>query len=208
MFSAGTDTSSTTIDWAMSEMMRQPRVLEKPQAEIRRAFKGKKQIHEKDIQNFSYLKLVIKETLRLHPPAPMILPRECRKPCEIDGYEIPLKTKVIVNAWAIGRDHAYRHDAESFIPERFANSSIEFNGTHLEYIPFAAGRRMCPGLTFGLTNIELPLAQLQYHFDWGLPGRMRPEDLDMTEFFGAVVRRVNNLYLVATPYSPSLDHQI
>ena len=67
---------------------------------------------------------------------------------------------------------------------------------------------MCPGLTFGLTNIELPLAQLLYHFDWGLPGRMRPEDLDMTEFFGAVVRRVNNLYLVATPYSPSLDHQI
>ncbi|KAK7857323.1 premnaspirodiene oxygenase [Quercus suber] len=116
MFSAGTDTSSSTIDWAMSEMMRQPRVLEKAQAEIRRAFKGKKQIHEKDIQNFSYLKFVIKETLR----------------------------------------------------------------------------RMCPGVTFGLANIELPLAQLLYHFDWELTGRMRPEDLDMTEFFGAVVRRVNN----------------
>ncbi|KAM4101557.1 hypothetical protein ACB094_05G152100 [Castanea mollissima] len=208
IFAAGTDTTSTTIDWAMSEMMRQPRVLEKAQAEIRQAFKGKKQIHEKDIQNLSYLKLVIKETLRLHPPGPMLVPRECREPCEIDGYEIPLKTKVIVNAWAIGRDPAYWHDAESFIPERFANSSIEFNGTHLEYIPFGVGRRMCPGVTFGLANTEFPLAQLLYHFDWELPGRMRPEDLDITEVFGTSVCRESNLYLVAKPYTPPLEHQI
>ena len=192
----------------MSEMMRQPRVLEKAQAEIRQAFRGKKEIHEKDIQNLSYLKLVIKETLRLHPPGPMLLPRECREPCEIDGYEIPLKTKVIVNAWAIGRDPAYWHDAESFIPERFANRSIEFNRTHLEYIPFGVGRRMCPGVTFGLANTEFPLAQLLYHFDWELPGRMRPEDLDMTEVFGTSVCRESNLYLVAKPYTPPLEHQI
>lgn len=77
----------------MSEMMRQPKVLEKAQAEIRQAFRGKKKIHEKDIQNLSYLKSVIKGTLRLHPNLPLILPRECRESCEIDGYEIPLKTK-------------------------------------------------------------------------------------------------------------------
>jgi premnaspirodiene oxygenase len=189
----------------MTEMMRQPRVLKKAQAEIRQAFRGKKKIHEKDVQNLSYLKSVIKETLRLHPPLAMVLPRECRQPCKIDGYEIPLKTKVIVNAWAIGRDCAFWHDAESFIPERFTSSSIEFNGTHLEYIPFGAGRRMCPGVAFGLANIELPLAQLLYHFDWELPGRMRPEDLDMTEAFGAVVRRKNSLCLVATSFTPSLD---
>uniref|UniRef100_A0A2N9IEN8 Cytochrome P450 n=1 Tax=Fagus sylvatica TaxID=28930 RepID=A0A2N9IEN8_FAGSY len=205
IFSAGTDTSSTATDWAMTEMMRQPRVLKKARAEIRQAFRGKKKIHEKDVQNLSYLKSVIKETLRLHPPLAMVLPRECRQPCKIDGYEIPLKTKVIVNAWAIGRDCAFWHDAESFIPERFTSSSIEFNGTHLEYIPFGAGRRMCPGVAFGLANIELPLAQLLYHFDWELPGRMRPEDLDMTEAFGAVVRRKNSLCLVATSFTPSLD---
>lgn len=101
----------------------------------------------------------------------------------------PSKPKVIVNAWAIGIDSACWHDAESFIPERFACSSIEFNGTHLEYIPFGAGSRMCPGVAFGLANIELPLVQLLYHFDWELPGRTRPEDLDMTEKFGSVVRR-------------------
>ena len=157
MFAAGTDTSSTVIDWAMSEMMRQPGVLEKAQAEIRQAFDGKKRIHEKDIQNLSFLKLVIKETLRLHPPVAMLLPRECREPCEIDGYTIPLKTKVIVNAWAIGRDPALWHDAESFIPERFANSSIDFNGTHLEYIPFGAGRRMCPGKTLVWPMLNFPL---------------------------------------------------
>ncbi|KAK9993084.1 hypothetical protein SO802_022787 [Lithocarpus litseifolius] len=93
----------------------------------------------------------------------------------------PSKPKVIVNAWAIGIDSACWHDAESFIPERFACSSIEFNGTHLEYIPFGAGKRMCSGVAFGLAKIELPLARLLYHFDWELPGRMRPEDLDVTE---------------------------
>jgi cytochrome P450 len=188
----------------MSEMMRNPRVLEKAQAEIRQAFKGKKKINEKDLQNLSYLKLVIKETLRLHPPGFMLLPRECREQCKIDGYEIPIKTKVIINAWAIGRDPAYWHDAESFIPERFADSSIDFKGTYFEYIPFGAGRRMCPGVLFGLANIELPLAQLLYQFDWELPGKMKPEDLDMIEAFGAVVRRKNNLHLIPTSFSPSL----
>ncbi|KAK7824421.1 cytochrome p450 71d8 [Quercus suber] len=170
IFAAGTDTSSTTVEWAMSEMMRQPKVLEKAQAEIRQAFRGKKKIHEKDIQNLSYLKSVIKETIRLqlHPPLPLILLRECRESCEIMDMRYPSKPK-------------------SFIPERFAFSSTEFNGTHLEYIPFEAGRRMCPGVAFGLANIELPLAQLLYHFDWELQGRTRPEELDMTEKFGSVV---------------------
>jgi hypothetical protein len=124
--------------------------------------------------------------------------------CKIDGYEIPIKTKVIINAWAIGRDPAYWHDAESFIPERFADSSIDFKGTCFEYIPFGAGRRMCPGILFGLANVELALAQLLYQFDWELPGKMKPEDLDMIEAFGAVAARKNNLHLIPTSFSHSL----
>jgi cytochrome P450 len=188
----------------MSEMMRNPRVLEKAQAEIRQAFKGKIKIHETDLQNLSYLKSVIKETLRLHPPAALLMPRECREACEIDGYEIPVKTQVFVNAWAIGRDPAYWHDAESFIPERFDGSSIDYKGTNFEFIPFGAGRRMCPGILFGVANVELPLAQLLYQFDWELPGKMKPEDLDMIEAFGGVVARKNHLHLIPTSFSPAL----
>ncbi|GLT73326.1 hypothetical protein SLA2020_451940 [Shorea laevis] len=110
----------------------------------------------------------------------------------------------MINAWAIRRDPAYWHDAESFIPERFASNSIDFKGTYFEYIPFGAGRRMCPGVLFGLANLELPLAQLLYQFDWELPDRMKPEDLDMIEAFAAVVTRKNNLYLIPTSYNPSL----
>ncbi|XP_048327964.2 desmethyl-deoxy-podophyllotoxin synthase-like [Ziziphus jujuba] len=206
IFSAGTDTSSTTVVWAMSEMMKNPRVIEKAQAEVRKLCQGNKGlIHEKDIQRLSYLKLVIKETLRLHPPVPLLLPRECREACKIDGYEIPLKTRVIVNAWAIGRDPEYWEDAESFIPERFDGNSIDYKGTDFEYIPFGAGRRMCPGIGFGMANVELPLANLLYHFDWQLPSGIQPENVDMTEAFGATVGKKNDLYLIAIPFTPSLS---
>ncbi|KAJ7946411.1 Cytochrome P450 [Quillaja saponaria] len=202
IFSAGTDTSSTIIEWAMSEMMKSPRVMKKAQAEIRQALEGKKEIHETDLAELHYLNSVIKETFRLHPPAPLLLPRENRsEACKIDCYEIPIKTKVIVNAWAIGRDPKYWHDAESFIPERFSDNTIDFKGTNFEFIPFGAGRRMCPGIAFGLANIELPLASLLYYFNWELPNKMKPEDLDMTEAFGANAGRKNNLYLDGTSFT-------
>ncbi|KAM7525298.1 hypothetical protein LguiA_015200 [Lonicera macranthoides] len=201
MFIAGTDTSSNVMEWAMSEMIKNPRVMDKAQAELRQVLKGKDVIHESDIQDLIYLKMVIKETLRLHTPVPLLLPRECREQCKIDGYDIPMKTKVIVNAWAIGRDPEYWDDGESFLPERFENSSIDIVGSNYEYMPFGAGRRMCPGATFGLANIELPLAQLLYHFDWKLPHGMKPGDLDMSESFGAVVRKKDELYLIATPHA-------
>ncbi|KAM7477538.1 hypothetical protein LguiA_025751 [Lonicera macranthoides] len=202
MFSAGTDTSSTTIIWAMAEMMRQPRVMEKAQAELRKALNGKEVMHEADIQGLSYLKMVIKETLRLHPPLPLILPRECREECEIDGYKIPIKTKVMINAWVLGRDPDHWDEPDIFKPERFINSSgADIVGTNYEYLPFGAGRRMCPGSTFGLANVELSLAQLLYHFNWKLPHGMSSGNLDMSETFEATSARRNNLYLVATPHT-------
>ncbi|XP_054778522.1 cytochrome P450 71D8-like [Prosopis cineraria] len=203
MFGGGTDTSATTTEWALLEMMRNPKVMKKAQAEIRKAFKGKKVIHESDMEKLSYLKLVIKETLRLHPPAPLLLPRECTESCKINGYDIPIKTQVIVNAWAIGRDPNHWYEAERFIPERFHgnNPNIDFRGTNFEYIPFGAGRRICPGITFGLASIELPLASLLYHFDWEIPYGMRPEDLDLTETFGITARRKDKLCLIPKPYS-------
>ncbi|KAL5735711.1 hypothetical protein ACOSQ2_030499 [Xanthoceras sorbifolium] len=201
LFIAGSETSSTTVEWAISEMLKNPRVLEKAQAEVRQVFDRKRNVDEASLHDLEYLKLVIKETFRLHPPAPLLLPRECRESCKIDGYDIPIGCRIIVNAWAIGRDPNYWTEAESFYPERFLGSSIDYKGANFELIPFGAGRRICPGISFGIANVELPLAHLLYHFDWKLPNEMKNEDLDMTESFGATVRRKNDLYLIPIPPS-------
>ncbi|BFG27125.1 hypothetical protein CerSpe_133990 [Prunus speciosa] len=201
IFSAGSETSATTIEWTMSELMRNPRVMKKAQAEVRQvALEGKKnRIEEADVQKMDYLKSVVKETLRLHPPTPF-LPREAREACQISGYGLPIKSKVIVNEWAIGRDaESWGVDAECFKPERFHGSSVDFKGFDFEFIPFGAGRRICPGIAFGVTMIELALSQLLCHFDWKLANGIKPEEVDMTETFGVTCRRKSDLYLIATP---------
>jgi cytochrome P450 len=119
MFGAGSETSATTLKWAMAELMRNPRVMRKAQDEVRRALAGHDKVTEDSLANLRYLRLVIKETLRLHPPAPLLLPRECRSPCQVLGYDVPRGTMVLVNAWAIGRDPALWDAPEDFVPERF-----------------------------------------------------------------------------------------
>ncbi|KAI3754117.1 hypothetical protein L2E82_26283 [Cichorium intybus] len=206
IISAGSDTSSTVIEWAMSELLKNPEIMDKAQSEVRRVFSTKSAVDETGIQSLDFLKLVIKETLRLHPPAPLMLPMENREKCEINGYEIPVRTKMIVNVWAIGRDPKYWTDPETFHPERFLNSSIDYRGVDFEYIPFGSGRRICPGISFGLANLELPLASLLYHFDWKLADSSRKrEDLDMTEAFGVTVKRKSVLNLVPTLRYPPVS---
>lgn len=182
--------------------MRNSKVMHQAQAEVRQVCKGENKFQERNIEKLHYLKLIIKETLRLHPPGPLLLPRESREKCEINGYEIPIKTKLIVNAWAIGRDQDHWTNPESFSPERFYGSLRDFRGADFELIPFGAGRRACPGISFGIANIELPLAQLLYEFNWKLADGVKPEELDMSEGFGTAVRRQNELNLVATLFVP------
>ncbi|XP_016496168.2 premnaspirodiene oxygenase-like [Nicotiana tabacum] len=205
MLTGGTETSTSSTIWAMTEMMRNPRVFAKAQAEIREAFKGKETFDEDEIEELKYLKQVVKETLRLHPPLPLLVPRECREETNINGYTIPLKTRVMVNVWAIGKDPKYWEDAEEFKPERFEQSSVDFMGNNFEYLSFGVGRRMCPGISFGLINVHLPIAKLLYHFDWKLPDGVKPEDLDMTEFTAITAARKSELHLIATPYYPSQE---
>lgn len=203
MFSAATDTSSTILDWIMVELIRNPTVMAKAQTELRQTFKDGTAIDENQVGKLKYLKLVVKEGLRLHPSTPFV-PRASREDTEINGYHIPAKTKVLVNNWGMGRNPKHFPDPESFIPERFEDNGIDFNGANFEYLPFGAGKRMCPGMTFGLASIELPLAHLLYHFDWKLPEGMRAGDMDMTEKPGITAPRKHHLHLVATPY----DHRI
>ncbi|XP_038690094.1 cytochrome P450 71D9-like [Tripterygium wilfordii] len=200
IFVAGGETSATTIDWAMREMMKNPRVMKKAQAEVRQVFDSRGRVDETGVPELKYLKLVLKETLRLHPPLPFLLPRINWERCEINGYEIAANTKVIVNVWAIGRDPNYWTEAERFYPERFLEKSADYKGTSFEYTPFGAGRRLCPGMSFGLANVEFPLSQLLYHFDWNLTGGMKPEDLNMIESFDVTMRAKDDLHLVPTPY--------
>ncbi|KAF4399166.1 hypothetical protein G4B88_023760 [Cannabis sativa] len=202
IFEAGSETSAVTEDWAMVELMRNPIMMKKAQDEVREVF-GRKGLFETSIHEMKYLKLIIKETLRLHPPVPFLLPRESSEKCEINGYEIPNGTRVLVNVWGIGRDAKYWNEPESFIPERFDDSSIDFKGNNFEYIPFGAGRRICPGITFGVVSLEYSLALMLYHFDWKLPNGMKPQDLDMSELFGIAVRRKDDLYLIPTIYHQS-----
>ncbi|KAJ1270634.1 hypothetical protein BS78_06G067700 [Paspalum vaginatum] len=196
LFSGGSDTTATTIEWAMSELMRNPRAMEKAQAEVRSRLRGKAAVTEDDLHDLTYLKLVIKETLRLHPALPLLLPRECTEDRKVMGYDVPKGTTVLVNAWAIGRDpESWDDDAHVFWPERFEDGKVNFKGTDFEFVPFGAGRRMCPGVAFAHAIVELVLASLLYHFDWKLPGGMAPSELDMTEKMGMTVRRKNDLFL-------------
>ncbi|PON94055.1 Cytochrome P450, E-class, group I [Trema orientale] len=201
VFIGGSETSSTVVEWAMLEMLKNPRVMEKAQAEVRQAFGRHGNVDEAGLHELKFLKLVIKETLRLHPPGPFLIPRESKESCVINGYYIPAKTKVIVNGWAIGRDPRYWAEAEKFYPERFTNSSVDFRGTSFEYIPFGGGRRICPGISFAIADIELPIAQLLFHFDWKLPSGINHKTLDMTESFGMTVRRKIDLYLIPVPWN-------
>ncbi|CAN1352204.1 Desmethyl-deoxy-podophyllotoxin synthase [Linum perenne] len=181
LFLAGSETPSALIEWTMSEMMKHPKVLHKAQSE----------------------RMVIKETLRLHTPAPLVLPRECREECQIGGYDIPLKTAVVVNVWAIARDPRYwGADAEQFRPERFADTSVSYKGGDFEFLPFGAGKRMCPGMGFGLAAAELSLVNLLFHFDWKLPLGVEPEKLNMDELFGITIRRKNHLELIPSIANP------
>ncbi|XP_047949713.1 premnaspirodiene oxygenase-like [Salvia hispanica] len=202
IFTAGTDTTAVTIDWAMVELLRHPRVMAKAQAEVRRAMQeNTNSVEQNDIVcDMKYLKLVIKETLRLHPPAPM-LPRACNEEHVINGYTIPAGAVLMVNIWAMQRDPRYWNDPEKFEPERFEDQAVDFVGGDFKYLPFGTGKRMCPGMTFGLATMESALAQLLYNFDWKLSKSVRAEDLDMTESFGLISSRTHNLFVVATLYN-------
>ena len=204
MLGAGSDTSLTTLNWAMTELIRSPAAMARAQAEVREAFKGKSIITDDDIakSGISYLKLVFKETLRLHPSSPLLIPRQCRETCQVMGYDIPKGTAVFVNVWAIGRDPLYWEDPEEFKPERFETNNLDFRGTNFEFIPFGAGRRMCPGINLGLANIELALASLLYHFDWKLPKGMEPKDVEMREAVGMVASKETSLIVHPVTFIP------
>jgi cytochrome P450 len=185
----------------MAELMMHQGVMARLQAEVRSIImpKGQQVITEVYLTGMSYLKAVIKETLRLHPPSPLLLPHQSLEECTVDGYVVPAGATVFVNVWAIGRDPRLWEAAEEFKPERFINNGateaggVDFRGFDFQFLPFGSGRRMCPGMNFALANVEIMLANLLWHFDWGMTGAAT--EIDMTEVFGLTVHRKEKLIL-------------
>ncbi|KAL9439093.1 hypothetical protein AB3S75_024705 [Citrus x aurantiifolia] len=202
MFSGGTETTSATVEWAMAELVKNPKLMKKTQEEVRRVVKHKSSINVADINQMNFLKCVIKETLRLHPAGTILFPRVTSTSVNLRGYDIPAKTTTYINAWAVQRDPKVWNRAEEFLPDRFIDSAIDFNDQNCEFIPFGVGRRICPGMLFGKVAAEYLLANLLYWFDWKLPGGAVNEDLDMTEVFGLTVSKKFPLILVPTMYLP------
>uniref|UniRef100_A0A0R0IE90 Uncharacterized protein n=2 Tax=Glycine subgen. Soja TaxID=1462606 RepID=A0A0R0IE90_SOYBN len=208
MFSASTETTSSVLGWAMTELLRHPNVMQKLQDEVRNVIGDRiTHINEEDLCSMHYLKVVVKETLRLHPPVPLLVPRESMQDTKVMGYDIASGTQIIVNAWAIARDPLYWDQPLEFKPERFLNSSIDIKGHDFQVIPFGAGRRGCPGITFALVVNELVLAYLVHQFNWTVPdGVVGDQALDMTESTGLSIHKKIPLVAVASPSISKMNY--
>ncbi|PKU83349.1 Cytochrome P450 71A1 [Dendrobium catenatum] len=159
MFAAGTDTIYITIEWILTELITHPSVMSKAQEEVRRVLGSSQSVTEEALNKMAYLKEVIREVLRMHPPIPTLVPREAMKASELEGYVIPKGTRVFINVWTISSDPMYWEKQEEFWPDRFLNSNtVDFKGQNFEFTPFGSGRRRCPGINFSMLTIECVVA--------------------------------------------------
>ncbi|KAJ7952414.1 putative Cytochrome P450 [Quillaja saponaria] len=188
LFVAGTDTTTTTIEWAMAELLKTPKTMSKAKAELEKVIGKKDPVVESDITSLPYLQAIIKETFRLHSVVPLLLPRKAKVDVEIGGYCVPKGAQVLVNVWAIGRDPSIWENPNEFIPERFMGSEIDVKGRNFELTPFGSGRRICPGLPLAMRMLHLMLGSLLNSFDWRLEDGVKPEDINMEDKFGLTLQ--------------------
>ncbi|KAK9047981.1 hypothetical protein SSX86_033057 [Deinandra increscens subsp. villosa] len=195
----GTETVAGVIEWAMAELLHSPEDLHRVQQELTNVVGLDRQVEEQDFENLTYLKCALKETLRLHPPVPLLF-HENANTTTVTGYHVPAKSRIMINLWAIGRDKSSWTDPETFKPSRFLDDGApNYKDGNFEFIPFGSGRRSCPGMQLGLYTAELALARLLHSFTWGLSGGMKASDLDMSDTFGLAAPRATRLIAVPTP---------
>nr|GEX45871.1 cytochrome P450 71A2-like [Tanacetum cinerariifolium] len=169
---------------------------QKLQDEVNLVAQGRPKITKKDIGKLKYLHAVLKETMRLHAPATLVI-RASFQGVKVMGYDITAKTRVFVNLWALGQDPTIWEEHQEFKPERFINSHFDYKANHYGFIPFGGGRRGCPGISIANTLMELILANVVYKFDFALANGERAETLDMSETSSLTISRKNHLLLVA-----------
>ncbi|KAL1813449.1 hypothetical protein ACET3Z_023514 [Daucus carota] len=199
MITAGMDTTSISAEWAMAELVKNPRVQRKAQEELDRVIGSDRIMTEADFSKLPYLQCVAKEALRLHPPTPMMLPHKASANTKLGGYDIPKGSIVHVNVWAIARDPALWKDPLEFWPERFLEQDVDMKGHDFRLLPFGAGRRICPGAQLAINLVTSMLGHLLHHFTWTPPEGVKPEEVDMTENPGMVTYMKTPVQAVATP---------
>lgn len=195
---AGTKTTATSVEWAMTELLNQPEIMKRAQDELEQVVGLNNVVEETHIAQLPYLEAIVKEVSRLHPVAPLLIPRRARVSHVIGGYSVPKGTKIFVNAWAIQRDPKYWTNPLEFKPERFLDSHTDWNykGNDFRYIPFGSGRRICVGMPLGVKSVSHLLSTLLHSFNWELP----PEtDKDFLEKFGLELTKKTPLVAIPSP---------
>ncbi|KAJ0539966.1 putative cytochrome P450 [Helianthus annuus] len=192
---AGTETTATTIEWAIASIMHNHNVMKILQEELAEIVGLNNVVEEFHLPKLIYLYATIKETLRMYPILPFLIPRSPRKECMVGGYKIPKGSTIFLNVWSIHRDPQYWDNPLEFNPERFFKSKCDTNGNDMKFFPFGSGRRMCAGISLAEKMLMFILASLLHSFDWNLP---KGEDHDLTEKFGITLKKRKPL--VAIPF--------
>lgn len=198
MLQDGSETFSVHFIWVLSLLLKNREALEHVQEEIDVNVGTERWVEDSDVKNLSYLQAVVKETLRIYPPAPFLVPHEAMEDCAIGGYHIPKGTQLYVNVWKLHRDPQVWPNPEKFLPERFLTNTEEV-GVHnrqFQFIPFGFGRRSCPGMLYATQITHLAVARLVQAFNFNTPSN---EPLDMSEGLGITMPRANPLEVVVTP---------
>ncbi|KAI3448755.1 hypothetical protein Pfo_005420 [Paulownia fortunei] len=202
MITAGMDTTAISVEWAMAELIKNPRVQQKAQEELDRVIGHERVLTEVDFSNLPYLQCVAKEALRLHPPTPLMLPHRANANVKIGGYDIPKGSNVHVNVWAVARDPEVWKNPLEFRPERFFEEDVDMKGHDFRLLPFGAGRRVCPGAQLGINLVTSMIGHLLHHFNWAPPNGVSTEEIDMGENPGLVTYMRTPLEAVPTPRLP------
>ncbi|KAK7262408.1 hypothetical protein RJT34_29981 [Clitoria ternatea] len=200
-FTAATDTTAISVEWAIAELFNNPKVLKKAQEEVDRVIGKERLVCEADSPDLPYIHAIIKETMRLHPPLPMLM-RKGIEDCVVNGYMIPQGSIICVNLWAMGRDPKIWENPLEFRPERFLEGegkAIDIKGQHFELLPFGTGRRGCPGMSLAMRELPTIIGALIQCFEWKMvdsQGQILDHGkstLNMDERPGLTVPRANNL---------------
>ena len=192
MMLGGTETTSTTIEWGIAELLNNPQILEKATAEIDAHVGNKRLIQESDMNNLPYLNCIISEIFRLHPVVPLLVPHESREDIKLGDYDIAKGTILIVNIYPIQRDPEIWEEPKKFNPKRFENGNS--NGKLV--IPFGMGRRRCSGEPFAMRTLGVLLGTLIQSFEWK---RLGDELIDLTEGCGLTTPLATPLEVMYRP---------
>ncbi|XP_027924006.1 cytochrome P450 82A4-like [Vigna unguiculata] len=198
VIAGGADTSNIVLTWIISLILKNPSVLKKVKIELDIQIGKEKLVSESDISKLTYLQAIVKETLRLYPPSPLSGSREFTENCTLSGYNIKKGTRLITNLWKIHTDHNVWKDPLEFKPERFltTHKDIDIKGQHFELLPFGSGRRICPGVSFGLQMVHFTLATFLHSFEI-LSSSSYP--IDMAESFGLTNTKATPLKILIKP---------